>query len=806
MMLVMDRWPSSHDSAQVCNATPLTTLRPSRRLTIGVAVLCGLLMSLSVDTGLAQDAVPRVGRSNLAKAAMIHRYRATRDPGMLAEQLFVVNLHKQGVPHDDIVQRTIMKRQEWDRLRATAMSGDWEASERGKITARLLGRAATQLINFGGMGVEISNLGISFYESYMANRALPRAGQRLVETMRQQDDDFARPEAQVFALIEEEYANNSEFRRTWDVLFLPFYGFAPNASDQAVMERYPDFANNERIREVTRLVREDGDHTHELRKVTAEVWRGMTTLAETIRAEATSREAARRAEIEMAGYHAAGSLAAMAISFGNPQLARQIQVTNDVVFDVLDGVNTLEVARELGASTTLASLTLTADVVGGLIAIAGVLMDTGPTPDQIIISEIGRLREQVQEIRVEMHERFDGVHEHLDIIYQHVMDGFDVVLRDSRLNHQAVMDALDDSKMRLFDIAGVQLDLGSIVIDQLDLLEQLLQGFEFAPCLRSYDAAGEDAMRLSAYRDCRVNIEKVAPLLSQFQRDRILEPSRPMERPDRHVDWAFGEFKRLLSSTGSEGVSVAQSLPASVVGPITWFQVADAHDQLLFSHPEHAEADRNSAGASAELERFGQVMRIQQTNLVRYAHAIRGELRAFQEGRRATAFSQLLSTQWDSDRLETLLPDAPGRAMVDCYLDIGRVPPLPHCVNFDLGKYSADARRLLLESESFRQMARALEVGNVLLRSWLKLAFYDQIGRSKEVADLVSGRTGLPNLREIVERDGIGISDSFTWELVDEVRGQIELVEEALRTTAIREAIMAEYSHRILTGTVFSGF
>ena len=174
------------------------------RRTISAALKSLLLLpilsaALPVQDADAQQLVgpPRTNMS-LARAAMVYQFRQTRDPGLLAEQVYALDLYMNGVPSDDIVKRTIAKRQEWARLKETAIRGDYRASEFGKTIARAFGRIATQRLGLGGSGVEVVNLGFQAYENYMAGRAVPRAAQRLVEEIREGDEEFTRPEATVF--------------------------------------------------------------------------------------------------------------------------------------------------------------------------------------------------------------------------------------------------------------------------------------------------------------------------------------------------------------------------------------------------------------------------------------------------------------------------------------------------------------------------------------------------------------------------------------------------------------------------------
>ena len=93
---------------------------------------------------------------------------------------------------------------------------------------------------------------------------------------------------------------------------------------------------------------------------------------------------------------------------------------------------------------SLSTVVLTGNVLGAVMTLLPLFMGSGPSEHELVMQEIGKLREQVGELRTEMHERFDRVEAMLSAIYDDVMsvllkmrDDIGVVMRDiEAIKHQ----------------------------------------------------------------------------------------------------------------------------------------------------------------------------------------------------------------------------------------------------------------------------------------------------------------------------------------------------------------------------------
>ena len=436
----------------------------------GMLVILSLpVFAFAQNEQTQQPAVqPQQPAASLPREAMVHHFRQTKDPGLLMEQLYAMNLYDQNIAREDIVARTLEKRREWTRLRQAGLHGEWNASEYAATLTRLLGRAASQTVGLGSMGVEAANGIILAYEDSMRGNRVSRSAQRLAEQLADWQESIVSPEENVVDLFQQKYVREPDFRDVWDDLFLTTYGFRPDSTNHDVLQAYPAFQNHSAILEVVAL---GTDHQALLTAVQDTQKQSLEVLTATRQqlsrldlrtmehwAQAAQQRERRRLAaieaVELAGYRAAGNLAAIAIGLNDEVLGRQIHATNTAIFGAREALKAFEQAVELGASPRAAGLVLAGDFASLGLALIGTFADTGPNPDALILGELANLRAEVQQLRQEMHERFDQ-------LYGLMVDGFQLVLENQagmQRQLRSIQEALQDTRMQLHQIAGMQLD------------------------------------------------------------------------------------------------------------------------------------------------------------------------------------------------------------------------------------------------------------------------------------------------------------------------------------------------------------
>lgn len=75
--------------------------------------------------------------------------------------------------------------------------------------------------------------------------------------------------------------------------------------------------------------------------------------------------------------------------------------------------------------TAFASAILTGNVIGAVLDVVSLFGESGPSADELILQGLDDLKQQVGQLRAEMHERFDRVDAKLDRIYTDFSDRFD---------------------------------------------------------------------------------------------------------------------------------------------------------------------------------------------------------------------------------------------------------------------------------------------------------------------------------------------------------------------------------------------
>lgn len=367
----------------------------------------------------------------------------------------------------------------------------------------------------------------------------------------------------------------------------------------------------------------------------------------------------------------AGAVALMGVAGPEArELGRKTLAVADAALGVQGAVHAFHAAGEIGASNSLASLALSGSLVSVGTALIGSLFDTGPTADEIIIEEIGKLRAQVEDLREEMHKRFDGVHEHLDEVVERLDSGFDLLsedIADVRARLEEVKLGLREAREEIDAVArGLTFTYVNMTQQHAQLMKAVI-GQDTSRCtepLLSMENVDGDLLR-----DCRAHYVSLARLVAG---DQVVIPevseisedpfrSDVVLHPDRTVNAGFGEFKRLLESSGR----ASDGLPDAVVGPEAWVElmIEQNESRTLFLNA----AERH--GIKLTSDDFRTVMGGHRADLREFLQAVEEELRVFTgiDESRETVFSALFGEV--RARLDEQLRDLIRSIQDDYYAD-----------------------------------------------------------------------------------------------------------------------------------------
>jgi hypothetical protein len=179
---------------------------------------------------------------------------------------------------------------------------------------------------------------------------------------------------------------------------------------------------------------------------------------ESVRAE-TARQ------IQAAG--ASVYLLSTVLGLGDPKLGHDAYVVGNSAVQMADSLNKLDISDF--ANTAISS----ANMVGAVMNVMSLFGNGQSSPDQMILDQIGALREQINGLRLEMHERFDRVDKSLDQIYQTMVLGFDQLngnvneVRGALFNLQMDLHRLE-LEVYTYLNAGFRRDLSEAINGSLD--------------------------------------------------------------------------------------------------------------------------------------------------------------------------------------------------------------------------------------------------------------------------------------------------------------------------------------------------
>ena len=289
----------------------------------------------------------------------------------------------------------------------------------------------------------------------------------------------------------------------------------------------------------------------------------------------------------------------------------------------------------------------------------------------------------------------------------------------------------------------------------------MIVAFELAPCLSEYSELTE-----SVFVGCLDDLNVVASNLPTWQLPRGTEPmgvaALLQEHPGRTLSWTLEAFRTLLLRT--ENSASATVLQPDVVSAEEWFFWADLHDRFMADNPDVADKFRDAIFGSA----FVNGMQRLRDRLLAFRDAIRTELVAFQDGTRPSVFSELFDGAWPS-----------VEARVQAWGQSG-------------GDYG---------HQSVKAVEYEMATRNAYLRSWLALAFYDVIGDSEPLNEIMRRDLRLPDRMEDWTPGESGPVGAMAMRL--KIREAVDRVTEVLKSPPLRDVVTYGYEHRLLTGTRF---
>lgn len=144
-------------------------------------------------------------------------------------------------------------------------------------------------------------------------------------------------------------------------------------------------------------------------------------------AAAKAKEHERKLKAAQSGIFIVSTL----IGLKYPERAKQITVVGNAVIQVGETYRQwMSAVAGLSASGkifNLSTVIATGNMLGAVMSVASLFGGNEPSPEQMILQEIAKLRQEIGQLRSEMHDRFDRVDRGLNLIFTTMHDRFDQI-------------------------------------------------------------------------------------------------------------------------------------------------------------------------------------------------------------------------------------------------------------------------------------------------------------------------------------------------------------------------------------------
>ncbi len=166
------------------------------------------------------------------------------------------------------------------------------------------------------------------------------------------------------------------------------------------------------------------------------------------------------------------TVAVTAISFIEPELAKELGAIVDAGFEINKALAAYESAQLLGDTAlkvgNLGAAALSGNIVAIGISLFSTFADSGPTPDKIIIEQLQEIRLQLQEIQ----EQLTNISDQIDESFERVFYGIDKLLQGQKITIAEIRET-----------SSIGLDLQKIVWAEQARIYNAVLGISYRPCI-----------------------------------------------------------------------------------------------------------------------------------------------------------------------------------------------------------------------------------------------------------------------------------------------------------------------------------
>ena len=561
------------------------------------------------------------------RQALTYTLRTKRDPSLLV-QLHTVNLSaERNEPLDQIVEVVASVREQMSHKNQQEGESQWD------LIAQGVGAAAGYAISRTPLGVAAGMVGSQMmktaFDDYWSGD-VPRGIRRLEEEYSKRDF--------IETVIDghmETMASRSDIKEALETV-VPDLPIFPSDDLESIHSALPTFHEFTSIIEIqdgvkrqealTDLVHSKLNDLREsngeaLESIGRDIERANYALQGLVEYQYDAEQRSRQARIEevrIEGVRSLVFLATTAIGLADPESGHRLSTVSSALFRIHDSIKKFNAAKKLADGLTgLASVALTGNIVAAIIPVLDLFVDMGPTADEMILTEIANLRKQVEDVRKQMHGRFDRVDRKLNSIHEDVVKGLNALLDFTARSNQENVRRLKDLRASLNQQALQLRELTALVSTATDRIATLIHAESVQPCLDRLESFGRSGASADWFRDCVGEIQSRATTgyLEQLQAGSEYSgyDLAALLRDEPEKSFNVARLRFLSQRDGQELITT----PGVVPSPESWIWIADMHDRFMSDWPEYAEV--------YEGNNYGQVMSDRREAIVSYMESLRDD-------------------------------------------------------------------------------------------------------------------------------------------------------------------------------------
>ena len=346
---------------------------------------------------------------------------------------------------------------------------------------------------------------------------------------------------------------------------------------------------------------------------------GIGALNDAARRQEEHRKEREKARLEKEGLRSAAYVVTTLVGLHDPDAGVKVGAMTDTAFGIWDAVDAFgEATSNFTDISGAAVAILTGDFVSAGLKLVSAFVDTGPTADELILEGISEIKQQVEEVRQQMHARFDLLDERLIGMHTDLATALANLGNQMAAQGNMVSGGLREIQSDLRSLAANLADAGSLVSHNFHSIMNRLDMQDVVPCLTSTER--RESFDRREFDRCLGLLGAQANRLESEQLPELRLDNVSASDLDRLTNVSLVKF---VEMSPEEDLAV----PRSVVNPDHWLLVADNYDRFVGDWPEY----RDQIAPQADT-RYGKDMRRLRANIIRFIDSLEEDYRRFAEG------------------------------------------------------------------------------------------------------------------------------------------------------------------------------